>query len=266
MKNAVAVKEDDKLPVEFDFGEFGGEDGFGDTNSSDFVIPRIGLIGDLSPQIKKGNAKYIHGAEVGDIIDAALGEVLAKGYEGESVLFLPVKRIKEVITWKPRGQGGGIVNREPLVVRMDEYATKHGAVLNDKNEWRLPNGNEMIETWQLYGLDLSRQGMPCFIPFKKSNLKVIKPWFTKRKNTKNPKSGQTLPLLFRTILLGSFKDSGNGNEWSNWTIAEGVSLPEIDGWRDIKTGAEGFLEILDSGAYTADVDESGEVNDDGEAL
>ena len=62
MKNAVAVKEEAKLPVEFDFGEFGGDDGFGDTNSSDFVIPRIGLIGDLSPQIKKGNAKYISGA------------------------------------------------------------------------------------------------------------------------------------------------------------------------------------------------------------
>jgi hypothetical protein len=262
-KNAVAVKNE-TLPVEaFDFDEFGGNDGFGDTNASDFVIPRIGLIGDLSPQIKRGNAKFIPGAEVGDIIDAALGEVLAKGYEGETIQFLPVKRVKEVIRWKPRNAGGGIVSREPLVVRMDEYAAKHGAVLNDKNEYKLSNGDEVIETWNLFGLDLSRQGMPCFVPFKKSNLRVIKPWFTKRKNQKNPKNGSTLPLLFRTILLGSFKDSGNGNEWSNWTITEGQTLPEIEGWKDIKAGADAFLEILEEGAYVADVAETEEVDNDG---
>lgn len=238
-----------------DFASLAGE-GFGDTNASDFVIPRLGLLGELSPQLKKSNAKYIAGAEVGDIVDGALGEILAKGYAGETVQLLPVKRVKEVLEWKPRTAGGGLVSREPLVGNFEDIAKRRGAKLNEeKFEWKLANGNELIETWQLYCLDLSRDAMPVFVPFKKSNIKVIKPWFTKRANTKFPGTQNALPLLFRTIYLGAFEDSGSGNTWSNWTITDGPSLPEMGDYSDLKLAAESFLEILKSGAYVADIDE-----------
>lgn len=265
-KNAVAEvkKTSVALVGADDFASLAGE-GFGDTNASDFVIPRIGILGDLSPQLKKSNAKYIAGAEVGDIVDGALGEVLAKGYAGETVHLLPVKRVKEILEWKPRTAGGGLVSREPLIGNFEDVAKKRGAKLNEeKYEWKLPNGNELIETWQLYCLDLARDAMPVFVPFKKSNIKVIKPWFTKRANTKFPGTHNTLPLLFRTIYLGSFEDSGNGNTWPNYTIADGPSLPEMGDYTDLKIASESFLEVLKSGAYVADIDEetSGAVSDD----
>lgn len=258
-KTEVAVKKENAIAGMDDFASLAGE-GFGDTNSSDFVIPRLGLVGDLSPQRKEGNAKYLADAKVGDIIDGALNEILAKGYAGETVHFLPVKRVKEVLEWKPRSAGGGLVSREPLVGRIEDVAKARGANVNDKFEWKLPNNNELIETWQLYGLDLGRDCMPVFVPFKKSNIKVVKPWFTKRANTKFPGTQNALPLLFRTVLLGSFKDSGNGNEWSNWTITESASLPEMGDYKDIKAAAEAFLDILKSGAFVADVDQ--ETSDD----
>lgn len=260
-KNAVTEVKNNAIVGAEDFAGLAGE-GFGETTSSDFVIPRLGLLGDLSPQIKKGNAKFIQGAETGDIVDSALGEILAKGYEGETVHFLPVKRVKEVLRWKPRSAGGGLVSREPLTVRFEDFAKANGATQNDKFEWKVANGDEYIETWNLYGLDLGRDCMPCFAPFKKSNLKIIRPWFTKRANTKFPGTQNPLPLLFRTVLLGSFKDSGNGNEWSNWSITDDVSLPEMGDYSDIKGAAEAFLEILKSGDFIADVDNESETPSD----
>ncbi len=265
-KNAVAEikKTNTALVGAEDFASLAGE-GFGETNATDFVIPRLGLLGELSPQLKKSNAKYIAGAEVGDIVDAALGEVLAKGYNGEVVQLLPVKRVKEVLEWKPRTAGGGLVHREPLLVPFEDYARKRGAKQDaEKYEFKLANGNELIETWQLYCLDLSRGAMPCFVPFKKSNLKVIRTWFTKRANTKIPGTPNALPLLFRTIDLGSFEDSGNSNTWANYTISDGPSLPEMGDYTDLKMAAEAFLDILKSGNYTADIDqeESGTTDND----
>ena len=88
-----------------------------------------------------------------------------------------------------------------------------------------------------------------------SNIKIAKTWFTKRANTKFPGTQNALPLLFRTIHLGSFEDSGNSNTWANFTITEGPSLPELGDYADLKAAAEGFLEILKSGNYTADIDQ-----------
>lgn len=261
--NAVAeVKKTNAIVGADDFAGLAGE-GFGDTSASDFVIPRLGLLGELSPQLKKSNAKHLETSEVGDIVDAALGEILAKGYSGETVHLLPVKRVKEILEWKPRTAGGGLVSREPLVGNFEDVAKRRGAKVNDKYEYKLDNSNELIETWQLYCLDLTRDAMPVFVPFKKSNIKVIKPWFTKRANTKFPGSQNSLPLLFRTIHLGSFEDSGNGNTWSNWTITDGPSLPEMGDYSDIKAAAESFLEILKSGDFVADLNEDldGAAND-----
>lgn len=253
-KNAVTEVKKNAIVGAEDFAGLAGE-GFGEVSASDFVIPRIGLIGELSPQLKKSNAKYIEGAEVGDIIDAALGEILAKGYAKETVHLLPIKRVKEVLEWKPRTAGGGLVSREPLVGNFEDYAKKRGAKQDkEKYEFKLPNNNELIETWQLYCLDLARDGLPVFVPFKKSNIKIAKTWFTKRANTKFPGTQNALPLLFRTINLGSFEDSGNSNTWANFTITEGPSLPELGDYADLKAAAEGFLEILKSGNYTADID------------
>jgi hypothetical protein len=263
--NAVAEVKNNALVGAEEFAGLAGE-GFGETSSSDFVIPRIGLLGELSPQLKKSHAKYLAGSEVGDLVDSALGEVLAKGYNGETIHLLPVKRVKEVLEWKPRTAGGGLVSREPLVGNFEDYAKKRGAKQDaEKYEFKLANGNELIETVQLYCLDLTRDAMPVFVPWKKSNIKVFKPWFTKRANTKFPGTQNALPLLFRTIYLGSFEDSGNNNTWANFTITDGPSLPEMGDYSDIKAAAEGFLEILKSGNFVADDEQDhGGSSDDSE--
>ncbi|MGL4675261.1 MAG: hypothetical protein ACRCXK_10405, partial [Wohlfahrtiimonas sp.] len=226
MKTEVSNVKNNAVAISGAFDDYAG-DGYGTTTKSDFIIPRISVLNALSVELKKNDAKYIEGSEAGDLVDTGFGKILSKA--GKSFTFLPVMRHKEVIEWKPRTAGGGIVSRKPLEVEMDDYATKIGAKLNEKYEYKLPNGNEVIETWQFYGLILDSYGdvQPAFLPMKKSNLKVARKWFSTMKKTKLP-SGKDAPMFYSTWQIGSFEDSGNGNEWWNFTVNKGSLLMEIE--------------------------------------
>lgn len=264
MANEIAVKNAASLELigDYDFGD----GGFGDITSSDIVMSRIGVIGDLSPQKKKGNAKFIEGVEVGDIVDISNGTILAEGFNSKdpkTVKLLPFARVKEVIEWKPRTQGGGIVSREILSENMETYAPKRKAKQDEKFAWLLPNGNELIETWQVYCIDVERQ-VPVFVPFKKSALKMIRPWFTNRANLKfpagTPHAGKRQPLYARLIEIGSFLDSGNNNEWPNFTIKDAEGLAEVENALELRDYAQELLKQLQEG--NVKLDESGMQDED----
>lgn len=261
--NEVTIKETNALATASAFDDFSG-DGFGHTSASDFIIPRVGIVGSLSPQLKKNKAEYIEGAEEGDLVDVAMSKILAKGFKDETFPFLPVVRVKEAITWKPRTAGGGIVKRDILNEEFEAYAAREGAVQNEKFEFKLSNGNEIINTNQFYGINLI-DGTPCFIPMKKSNLKIARKWMTKMRSIKLP-NGKGAPMFYRTWNIGSFLDSGNGNEWPNFTVNDGPLLQEVDGWQDIFTAATELLKIIDSGDFRADVDNDAPEEVDGDKV
>lgn len=250
--NAIVKKDKQELAVGTAFDDYSGE-GYGHQDSTDFLIPRAAVLGDLSPQLKKNKAEYIEGTEVGDIVDVAMEEILAK--QGASFNFLPVARVKEVILWKPRNSGGGIVDRQPLNETMDSFTGKLGIQVNDKFEYKDADGNEWIETHQYYGLNLDADCRWMFIPMKKSNLKIAKKWFTKATSIKMPNGGQA-PLFYKTYKIGSFLDSGGGNEWFNWSVGDGPLLQDYSpDWQDIFTSATGLLKAVSSGQAVGDVRE-----------
>ena len=261
-KNEVVAAKTNAVANVGEFDDFAGQ-GYGHQAATDYVIPRIAVLGDLSPQVKENKEEYISGAKIGDLVDTAMGEILAK--RGEAFSFLPVIRVKEVIEWKPRTQGGGIVNREVLEDTMENYANAHGLKQNEKFEYLNSKGNELIETHQWYGIILNGDYRWAFLPLKKSNLKVGRKWFTKATSVKLP-SGQQAPLFYKTYQVGSFLDSGNGNEWYNFKIGDGALLPEFtEDWKPIFESAKKLLEAVKSGQAKGDVRE--DVNsDDGEVM
>ena len=121
-------------------------EGFGDVTASDFMIPRLAVIGDLSPEIKRNNAKYIEGAIPGDLVDVGMGQIF------KDINFLPVARVKEWIKWAPRSTGKGIVDRFNY-----DYIAEKGLQRNSRNEYidhtdkTIPDC-EVIETWQFMAL------------------------------------------------------------------------------------------------------------------
>jgi len=105
-KNEV-TKTDDKttaLAQSEDWGELAGQ-GFENLDSSDYTIPFINLLQDLSKQVKRGPDK-IEGAEAGMFANSANGQVF-NGEEG--FYFVPVAIEKKVCEWVPRNEGGGFV-------------------------------------------------------------------------------------------------------------------------------------------------------------
>lgn len=249
-KTEVAVKSTgNEVATATAFDAFAGQ-GLGRQTSSDYLIPRIAVLGDLSPQLKKNKAEYIEGSEVGDIVDVAMGEILAK--QGAFFDFLPVARVVELIEWKPRSAGGGIVKREIMVDSMETVANRLGIKPNDKFEYINKAGNELIETHQIYGINLSSANRWSFVPMKKSNLKIARKWFTKATAITLPNGGQA-PLFYKTWKFGSFLDSGNSNEWWNWIIKDGPLLQELPDFQKLFEASVKLLEAVNTGDAQADM-------------
>lgn len=232
-----------------------------DFGANDVTIPRIGVLNALSEELKKNSAKHIDGAAPGDLVDSGLGEILAK--QGEKFAFVPVARVREVIVWKPRQRGGGIVSRDPLVGTMEDWTANNGFKLSsEKYEYKDDEGNEAIETWQYYGLVVNNADVyPAFLPMKKSNIKIAKGWNMKMSKIKLP-SGSTAPMFYSSWLIGSFLDSGNNNEWWNFSVEKGPNVFELDNASEIFEASVSLREIIEAGNFNAELEPEGVDTDD----
>ena len=235
-KTNLAIKDEENTALAL-AGAFDDVDsGFGDVDSSDFIIPRLQVLGDLSPQIKKNNPKYLEGAEPGKIADVSLGVL----YEG-GVPFLPVYREKVWLEWAPRKTGKGIVGRY-----YTDVIAELGIEPNDRNEYINDAGNEIIKTIQLYVLNLADDNRWSFISFKKSNLKVMRQFMTKATSIKLP-NNKAAPLMYKSYILSSFMDDNGENTWANYKIEDGPLTIDLPDAGNIIESAKGLLKSVQSG-------------------
>lgn len=247
-KTDVAAQPQTKLPATSVDDEFAAHAGAGmeSATGKDLLIPRLGILQALSPQVQRKKAEYIEGAEVGDIADLGMGEVFKEG-----VLFLPVLFKKEWLEWSPRDTGKGLVaiHADPSIM---DLTTR-----NDKNQPVLANGNLISETAQFFGLNLSARRRRCYVPMTSTQLKKARKWLTMAMDEKLARadgSEFTPPMYYRSYLLGSADEANSQGDWAGWTVKRGASLPEMgDHWRDIKANAAEFLEMITSGTARADL-------------
>lgn len=250
---AVAAQNDETHDVAL-FGAFDDADlGFGSVDSSDYAVPRIGILGELSPQVRKTDPKYIQGAEPGMLADVGLGELFP-----ESIHFLPVLREKVWLEWGDRKANIGIVNRFDY-----DVIKERGLERNDRNEYKTKEGTEIIQTVQLYGLNLSAGGRPSFVSLKKSGLKTARQFLTKASMLKLP-NGRQAPLFYKSYILSSFQDQGNGNSWFALKIEDGPTVTDLPNWQELVETAKAFQQSVSSGEKRADLRED-DVADSDEA-
>lgn len=88
----------------------GSNRGSEQVESTDVVLPRIGIIQALSPQIKKNDPKYIAGSEQGMLWNTLTSEL----YGEEGIIFVPILFRKEWIAFKDREKGGGFKGAWPF--------------------------------------------------------------------------------------------------------------------------------------------------------
>lgn len=140
--------------------------GHDDLGREDYALPFLKILQGLSPEIQRGDPKFIPGAKQGDLVNSVTGET----YDGEhGVRVVRVAFEKKYIEWRPRKAGGG------LVKIFDTF----DAALSDRIP---PIGNadtdtEIIETAQVFCLVETAAGwQPAVMSLTKSKLKASRAW------------------------------------------------------------------------------------------
>jgi len=235
-----------------DFSEFAGA-GMENVTATDVLIPRITIVQALSPQLKKSKSEYIAEAEIGDIVDVGTGDLFQDG-----ILFLPVFYKKEYLEWGPRNSDKGLVEIHSSDAIMSQ--TKKETDTNGSVKYVLPNGNYIAETAQWYGLNLTADARPSYIPMASSQLKTSRKWMTLatgEKLTRGDGSKFVAPLFYRTYNLTTAEASKGDDTWGAWKIDRGPALPELENmagynWEEIKGQAIKLREATMDGTVKAD--------------
>lgn len=229
------------------FSEFAGL-GMENVGAADLLVPRLTILQTLSPQVKRNKAEFIDGAEVGDICDVGLGEILGDNRE---IFFLPVYYRKDYLEWFPRETGKGLANVHSDPAILDQTR------LNDRKQAILPNGNLVAETAQFYGFIMEPGGeyRPAFIPMASTQLKKSRKWLTLADRQRIPGATYKPPLFWSVYKLGTVFEENPQGDWMGWTVNVEAPLPQFapDNWQDVMEDCKKFVQSLRSGEARADL-------------
>lgn len=246
-KKEVAEKKD-QLPAEFDYGEYAGA-GFENQDSSDYSIPFLEVLQGQSPELET-----IEAAKPGHIINKVTQDVTA-GKDG--IVFVPCYTQHVFVEWVPRDAGGGLVNVHELdsdvVAQAKASGQRTGKII-------LENGNELIETFYVYGIQVLEDGTSAqaVIAFTSTKIKKYKAWMTKARTVQMrlPDGRKINPPLFaHRYRLTTFKDRNKHGEWYNWEPAfdgENAEAARLAPNSETFQEATQVLELVRSGQAKAD--------------
>lgn len=160
---AVTKKEQAGLPAEYaGLEEFAGQ-GLDDLDSSDRSIPFIKVLEKGSPEIET-----VDGAKPGMFINTATSQLY------DSIRFVPACRDHMFVEWKPIDDGGGLIASHDLMTPIAQWAK------SQRGKITLKNGNDLIETFYLFGFVLPEEGddyadpYPAVISFTSTRIKAYK--------------------------------------------------------------------------------------------
>lgn len=158
----VATQKQTGLPAEYaGLEEFAGQ-GLEDLDSSDKSIPFIKVLEKGSPEIET-----VDGAKPGMFINTATLQLY------NSIRFVPACRDHMFVEWKPIDAGGGLIATHGLQEQIAIWAkSQRGKIV-------LKNGNELIETFYLFGFVMPEDGddsdpYPAVISFTSTRIKAYK--------------------------------------------------------------------------------------------
>lgn len=178
------------------------------TAQEDNLVPLIYVLQDNSPQCRKKDPAYIEGAEAGKIWMRNAAVPFA-----DEIDFQPCFFSKEWVEWVPRSKGGGIVARHPECPK-NAVLTEVEEDGNVKEVWKLPNGNEVVETRYHSGFVL-REGqppLPYTIPLKSTGHTVSKAWMFMM-NSKLLPDNKKAPSFACVYKLRTVYKTKNNQSW-----------------------------------------------------
>lgn len=199
-----------------------GEDasaGFENQTRADIAIPFINVLQALSPEIEK-----IDRAKAGMLYNTVTEELISPD---AGLTFVPATTDHCYVEWVPRDEGGGYKGQHvPSSELVKEALAKgsFGEISTEYNEKGEPAGNDLVETFYVYGVLCDGDtpiGM-AVLAFSSTKIKVYKKFNTRLRTYMHPTpdGGKANPPLFAHVeRLSSFKDKNNKGEFYNFAIS-----------------------------------------------
>jgi len=180
----------------------------------DQALPFLKILGQLSPEVNKRDAKYVKGAEPGMIVNTVTNEL----FDGEKgVDILPVYYRRQYIEWRDRGDSGG------APVKIYDASDDLPATTRDKgNKDRLANGNYLETTASHFVIKLNGVPQRALISMKATQLKISRKWNSMMNNiVLRGKNGLYQPPSFSHIYkLRSVQQSNDKGTWFGWDVSK----------------------------------------------
>ena len=199
--------------------------GFENMTQEDLALPFVRILGQLSPQVTQGDAKFIESAKPGMIYNTVTND-LFDGKKGIKVIPCYYKR--DYPEWSDRGDGPGA----PVAVHLPgSPIIKTGK--RDGSKIRLPNGNYLEETASFYVMVETKTGAyaPALITMKSTQLNVSKKWNSMMKTIQIPdgKGGFAIPPMHGVVYnLTSTLQKNDKGSWFGWVVTKDRILEQKD--------------------------------------
>jgi hypothetical protein len=237
----VPVKEQLPSVEMIDYGADAGDLGF---TKDDLAVPFIRILQSNSPQLQRGNAKFVRDARAGDFFNSVTQDYFG-GEEG--ILILPVHFVRSYTEWRPRESGGGLVQDHG-----SDEAILRQCQRTDKNKLVLPNGNYINEAahyfvFQLLGDGQYTQGI---LPFASTQWRKARTWNTVMSGmvTKTPQGMRPLPMFATIWRLTTVAESNDAGDWMGYKITKHGPVHEHTDGRMVYEAARDFRQLVMSGA------------------
>jgi len=214
--------------------------GFGNMDTDDYALPFLRVLGQLSPECNKRDAKYVDGAEPGMIFNTVTKQL----YDGEEgVNIIPCFYKREYVEWSDRGEG----TSAPVAIHSVDSGIIKDATRDAGYKDRLPNGN-YLENTASYFVTID-DGTSALISMKSTQLKVSRNWNSMMNSIKlKGKNGMFTPAMYSHVYnLKTVQQSNDKGTWFGWTIEKVGPVQD----KDLYEAAKSFAGSVNKGDVTA---------------
>ena len=214
--------------------------GFGNMDTDDYALPFLRVLGQLSPECNKRDAKYVDGAEPGMIFNTVTKQL----YDGEAgVNVIPCYYKREYVEWSDRGEG----TSAPVAIHSVDSGIIKDATRDASYKDRLPNGN-YLENTASYFVTID-DGTSALISMKSTQLKVSRSWNSMMNSIKlKGKNGMFTPAMCSHVYnLKTVQQSNDKGTWFGWSIEKVGPVQD----KDLYEAAKSFASSVNKGDVTA---------------
>jgi hypothetical protein len=194
--------------------------GFEGQTQDDLTVPFLTVLQGLSKPVQENRT-----LRQGMIYNTVTGEAV----EGEDgVLFVPACTQHLFVQWRARRAGGGFVAvhepNSPIIIEAKSKSKEFGKFSTAYNEKSERVGDDLIETFYVYGLSLGKDGSDCVeatIAFTSTGIKCYKNWMTRARSIQLILDGNRripAPLFAHVYRLKTVDSKNAKGSWSSWTV------------------------------------------------